>query len=105
MKAVIKTQGRQFTVETGDILKVNRYPNTEAGSVLDIKDVLMFEDESGVHFGSPMIENAVVRVKILENKRDRKILVLKHRRRGGFQRKQGHRQELSVIKVEAIEVK
>ena len=105
MKAVIKTQGRQFTVETGDILKVNRYPNTEAGSVLDIKDVLMFEDESGVHFGSPMIENAVVRVKILENKRDRKILVLKHRRRGGFQRKQGHRRELSVIKVEAIEVK
>ncbi len=105
MKAVIKTQGRQFTVQTGDILKVNRYPNTEAGNVLDIKDVLMFEDESGVHFGSPMVANAVVRVKILENKRDKKILVLKHRRRGGFQRKQGHRQELSVIKVESIEVK
>ncbi len=105
MKAVIKTQGRQFTVQTGDILKVNRYPNTEAGSVLDIKDVLMFEDEAGVHFGSPMVENAVVRVKVLENKRDKKILVLKHRRRGGFQRKQGHRQELSVIKVESIEVK
>ena len=105
MKAVIKTQGRQFTVEAGDILKVNRYPNTEAGSVLDIKDVLMFEDKGGVHFGSPVVENAIVRVKVLENKRDKKILVLKHRRRGGFQRKQGHRQELSVIKVESIEVK
>ena len=105
MKAVIKTQGRQFTVQPGDILKVNRYPGTEAGSVLDIKDVLMFEDEAGVRFGSPVLENAVVRVKVLENKRDKKVLVLKHRRRGGFQRKQGHRQELSVIKVEAIEVK
>lgn len=105
MKAVIKTQGRQFTVQTGDILKVNRYQGSEAGSELDIKDVLMFEDESGVHFGNPIVENAVVRVKVLENKRDKKILVLKHRRRGGFQRKQGHRQELSVIKVEAIEVK
>ena len=105
MKAVIKTQGRQFTVQAGDILKVNRYPGTEAGSVLDIKDVLMFEDESGVRFGNPVLENAVVRIKVLENKRDKKILVLKHRRRGGFQRKQGHRQELSVVKVEAIEVK
>jgi len=105
MKAVIKTQGRQFTVQAGDILKVNRYQGTEAGSVLDIKDVLMFEDESGVHFGNPVLENAVVRIKVLENKRDKKVLVLKHRRRGGFQRKQGHRQELSVIKVEAIEVK
>lgn len=105
MKAVIKTQGRQFTVQAGDILKVNRYQGTEAGSVLDIKDVLMFEDESGIRFGNPVLENAVVRVKVLENKRDKKVLVLKHRRRGGFQRKQGHRQELSVIKVEAIEVK
>ena len=105
MKAVIKTQGRQFTVQAGDILKVNRYQGTEAGRVLDIKDVLMFEDESGVRFGNPVLENAVVRVKVLENKRDKKVLVLKHRRRGGFQRKQGHRQELSVIKVEAIEVK
>ena len=105
MKAVIKTQGRQFTVQAGDILKVNRYQGTEAGSVLDIKDVLMFEDESGVRFGNPILENAVVRVKVLENKRDKKVLVLKHRRRGGFQRKQGHRQELSVIKVESIEVK
>ena len=59
----------------------------------------------GVRFGNPVLENAVVRVKVLENKRDKKVLVLKHRRRGGFQRKQGHRQELSVIKVEAIEVK
>lgn len=105
MKAVIKTQGRQFAVQTGDIFKVTRYPNTEAGSVFDIKDVLMYEDESGSHFGTPIVENAVVRVKVLENKRDKKVLVLKHRRRGGFQRKQGFRQEVSVIKVEAIELK
>ena len=105
MKAVIKTQGRQFTVSPGDVLKVNRYKGTEAGSALDISEVLMFEDESGIRFGTPFIENAVVRVKVLENKRDKKILVMKHRRRGGFQRKQGHRQELSVIKIESIEVK
>ena len=105
MKAVIKTQGRQFTVQAGDILKVNRYRDTEAGSVVDIKEVLMFEDNTGIHLGNPLVANAVVHAKVLENKRDKKILVLKHRRRGGFQRKQGHRQELSVIKIEGIEVK
>ncbi len=105
MKAVIKTQGRQFAVQVGDVLKVNRYKGIEPGNVFDIKEVLMFEDESGIHFGNPILENAIVRVKVLENKRDKKVLVLKHRRRGGFQRKQGHRQELSVIKVEAIEIK
>ena len=104
MKAVIQTQGRQFTVQEGDILKVNRYPNTEAGKTLDIKDVLMCEDGSDVRFGNPLLKNAVVQVKILENKRDHKIHILKHRRRGGFQRKQGFRQELSVIRVESIKV-
>ena len=105
MKAVIKTQGRQFTVKEGDVLKVNRYRNTEAGSLIDIKEVLMFEDDAGIHLGNPLVANAIVHAKILENKRDKKILVLKHRRRGGFQRKQGHRQELSIIKIEGIEVK
>ena len=105
MKAVIKTQGRQFTVQAGDILKVNRYRDTEAGSVVDIKEVLMFEDNAGVHLGNPFVAIGVVHAKVLENKRDNKILFLKHRRRGGFQRKQGHRQELSVIKIEGIEIK
>ncbi|MCQ2955879.1 MAG: 50S ribosomal protein L21 [Opitutales bacterium] len=105
MKAVIQTQGRQFTVQEGDILKVNRYPDTEAGKTLDIKDVLMCEDGADVRFGDPLVKNAVVQVKILENKRDNKVHILKHRRRGGFQRKQGFRQELSVIRVESIKVK
>ena len=60
MKAVIKTQGRQFTVQQGDILKVNRYRDTEAGSVVDIKEVLMFEDNAGIHVGNPLVANAVV---------------------------------------------
>lgn len=104
-KAVIQTQGQQFAVQVGDILKVMRYPNTKAGSVVEIKEVLLCEDTTGVHFGHPTLENASVRVKILENKRDKKVVILKHRRRGGFQRKQGFRQELSVIQVEAIEWK
>ena len=105
VRAVVKTQGQQFAVREGDVLKVMRYPNTEAGSTLELKDVLMYEDAAGVRFGQPILENATVRVKVLENKRDKKVVVLKHRRRGGFQRKQGFRQAISVLKVEAVEVK
>ena len=104
-KAVVKTQGQQFTVRAGDILKVMRYPNTEAGSELELKEILMYEDAAGVRFGQPILENATVRVRVVENKRDKKITILKHRRRGGFQRKQGFRQAISVIKVEAVEFK
>lgn len=104
-KAVVKTQGQQFAVREGDVLKVMRYPNTEAGSTLELKNVLMYEDASGVHFGQPVLENAMVRIRVLENKRDKKVVILKHRRRGGFQRKQGFRQAISVVKVEAVEFK
>ncbi|MDR2396413.1 MAG: 50S ribosomal protein L21 [Puniceicoccales bacterium] len=105
MKAVIQTQGRQFTVQAGDIFKVNRYPHTEAGSVLTIKDVLMYEDESGVYFGTPVVDNAIVCLQVLENKRDKKLTILKRKRRKGYQRKRGHRQSLSVVKVQSIEIK
>ena len=104
MKAVIQTQGSQYVVQEGDILKVNRYPNTEAGNVIDIKDVLMCEDDAGVRFGSPLLKGAVVQVKVLENKRDKKIIVWKHKRRKGYRCKYGHRQNLSVIKIESIKV-
>ena len=92
-------------MKTGDVLKVMRYPNTEAGSELELKDVLMYEDVAGVRFGQSILENVVVRVKVLENKCDKKVTVLKHRRRGGFQRKQGFHQAISVVKVEAVEIK
>ncbi len=104
-KAVIQTQGQQWMVQVGDIFKVMRYPHTEAGSILEIKEVLLYEDASGVHIGKPTLKNASVRVKVLENKRGKKVVILKHHRRGGYQRKQGFRQALSVIQVEAIEWK
>lgn len=105
MKAVIQTQGRQFTVQEGDILKVNRYPNTEAGSTIEISNILLIETEAGIRLGSPVLDNSLVRAKILENKRDKKVMIFKRKRRKGYRRKRGHRQELSVIKIEAIETK
>jgi len=102
MKATIKTQGRQFTVTEGDILKVNVFPGTQAGDSVDIDEVLMVGEGAEARFGNPLVEGASVKITILENKKDKKVVVFKKKRRQGYKRRRGHRQHLSVIKVESI---
>ena len=102
MKATIKTQGQQFTVTEGDILIVNRYPGTEKGSTVEIKDVLAAGEGEGYKVGTPRLVGATVSAKILENKRGDKVIVFKKKKRKGMERKRGHRQELSVIKINSI---
>lgn len=102
MKATIKTQGRQFTVQEGDVLFVNRYPNTNDGDTVTIDTVLAVGEGETTRFGQPTVEGASVSAKILENKRGKKVVIFKKRRRKGYEKKRGHRQELSVIKIESI---
>jgi large subunit ribosomal protein L21 len=102
MKATIKTQGQQFAVSEGDILIVNRFPNTEAGSTVEITDVLSAGEGATFKIGTPTLAGASVTAKILENKRGDKVIVFKKKKRKGHEKKRGHRQELSVIKIEAI---
>ena len=102
MKATIKTQGRHFTVNEGDVLKVNAFPETKAGDSVDINEVLMIGEGSDARFGAPLVEGASVKVTILENKKDKKVVVFKKKRRQGYKKRRGHRQHLSVIKVESI---
>ena len=77
MKATIKTQGSQFTVEKGDKLFLNRFPDTNEGDQVKLDQVLMVVDDGKPTFGSPTIEGASVTAKILENKKDKKIIVFK----------------------------
>ena len=102
MKATIKTQGKQFSVSEGDILIVNRYPKTEAGSTVQITDVLTTGEGDSFKIGAPFLSGASVTAKVLENKRGKKVIVFKKKKRKGMERKRGHRQELSVIKIESI---
>lgn len=74
MKATIKTQGQQFTVTEGDVLFVNRYPNTEAGQVIEIKEVLAAGEGADYKVGHPTLAGAIVSAKILENKRGDKVI-------------------------------
>jgi len=102
MKATIRTQGQQFAVSEGDILIVNRYPNSEAGSTVQINEVLSSGEGESFKVGTPILDGASVTATILENKRGKKVVVFKKKKRKGMERKQGHRQELSVIKIQTI---
>lgn len=103
MKATIKAQGRQFSVSEGDVLTVNRFPGTEAGTTVEIKEVLAAGEGDAFKVGTPRLPGAVVIAKVLENKRGAKVIVFKKNKRKGYARKRGHRQELSVIKIESIQ--
>ena len=102
MKATIKTQGQQFTVSEGDILIVNRYRGTEKGSKVEIKEVLAAGEGASYKVGQPTLAGASVSATVLENKRGKKVIVFRKKKRKGMERKRGHRQELSVIKINSI---
>jgi large subunit ribosomal protein L21 len=102
MEAIIRTQGKQFTVREGDVLFVDRYAGLQAGDGLKIEEVLFLSDGNMAKVGTPLVEGAFVGAKILENKRAKKLTVFKKKRRKGYQRKIGHRQRLSVIRIESV---
>lgn len=89
-------------MQEGDVLFVNRYPETKDGDTVTIDTVLAVGEGESIKFGTPTVEGASVEAKILENKRGKKVNVFKKRRRKGYRNKRGHRQELSVIKIESI---
>jgi large subunit ribosomal protein L21 len=103
MKAIIKTQGKQIAVTEGDILFVDRYRDTEAGATVEINEVLTLGEGADARIGAPLVEGASVTATILENKRGKKVLIYKKKKRKGYERKRGHRQEISVIKIQSIQ--
>ena len=87
MKATIQTQGSQFTVQQGDKLFVNRYPDKNEGDQVSIDQVLMLVNDGKATFGTPTVEGASVKAKILENKKDKKVIVFKKKRQTRLQKK------------------
>lgn len=102
MKATIKTQGKQFTVSEGDVLTVDRFPNADSGSSIEISEVLSAGEGADMKVGTPYLEGASVKATVVEHKRGKKVIVFKKKKRKGYERKLGHRQEQSVIKIESI---
>ena len=97
--AVIQTGGKQYKVKTGEILKVEKLIDKDK---VEFKNILAYGDEKNAEVGSPKIEGAKVEAEILKNGKNRTVLVFKKRRRKNSRRKNGHRQEYSLIKIKKI---
>ena len=101
MLAVIKTGGKQYAVKAGQILKVDKLDGKKGDSV-SFDNVLAVTDSSNHTIGNPLIKGASVEAKILDQIRDKKIIVFKKRRRKNSKSTQGHRQYLTVLQIESI---
>lgn len=102
MYAIVKCGGKQLKVQQGDIVKVERLAE-EAGSKVELTEVLLVAEGEKVTVGTPVVEGAKVTATVLEQKRDKKVIVFKKKRRQGYKLKKGHRQYLTVLKVESVE--
>ncbi len=98
MYAVVKTGGKQYRVAKGDVVKVEKLDG-DPGTRLDLNEVLLVNTGSDVLVGRPFIEGATVATEIVDQARDRKILVFKFRRRKRYRRKAGHRQAFTALKI------
>jgi large subunit ribosomal protein L21 len=101
MYAVIKTGGKQYKVAQGEVLRVEKL-DVDAGSEIDIKDVLMLVDGADIKVGAPLVEGAVVKAKVVEHGRARKVIVFKKKRRKGYRVKNGHRQPYTSLEIQEI---
>ena len=99
--AIIQTGGKQYKVSANEILKIERLEE-EVGKIVQFKNVLFLSDNKTTEIGSPNIEGAKVEATILENTKNKTILVFKKRRRKNSRRKYGHRQPISVIQITKI---
>ena len=102
MLAIFKTGGKQYSVKAGQILKVEKLSGKK-GDDISFKDVLAITDSALKKIGSPLIEGASVKAKIVEQIRDKKIIVFKKRLWQNYRHTQGHRQYLTVLKIESID--
>lgn len=101
MFAVIKTGGKQYTVAADDLLKIEKV-SAEAGETVVFDEVLMVGTDSETTIGAPTVEGASVSAEVVEQGRDRKIIIFKKRRRQNSRRRNGHRQAFTTVKITDI---
>ena len=100
--AVIKTGGKQYKVKSGEILKIEKLTDIKANSKIEFNEILAYGDDSKIEVGAPMVSGAKVEADLIKNSKNRTVLIFKKRRRHNSRRKNGHRQEYSMIKINKI---
>lgn len=102
MYVIVESGGKQYPVQEGDTLNVEKLA-ADVGSEVTLDKVLLANNDGEVRVGTPYLEGKVV-CEVLDQGKDKKILVFKHKRRKDYRKKQGHRQRYTKLKVNSIEV-
>ena len=100
--AVIKTGGKQYKVKSGEILKIEKLPDSKPETKIEFNEILAYGDDKNIEVGAPNIDGAKVEADLIKNSKNRTILIFKKRRRQNSRRKNGHRQQYSMIKINKI---
>ena len=100
--AVIQTGGKQYKVKAGEILKIEKLTDSKPDTKIEFKEILAYGDDKVIEIGSPVISGAKVEANLVKNSKNRTILIFKKRRRHNSRRKNGHRQEHTMIRINKI---
>jgi large subunit ribosomal protein L21 len=100
--AVIQTGGKQYKVKAGEILKIEKLEESKPESKIEFKEILAYGDDKIIEIGSPIITGSKVEASLIENAKNRTVLIFKKRRRKNSRRKNGHRQQYSLIRINKI---
>ncbi len=101
MYAIVDIAGQQFKVEKDQKIFVNRLKGDE-GSNVEFTDVLLVDNDGSISIGAPLVSGAAVQATILTHARGTKVKIFKKKRRKGYQKETGHRQDLTQLKIEGI---
>ena len=100
--AVIQSGGKQYKVKSGEILKIEKLPDSKENSKIEFKEILAYGDNKVIEIGAPLVQGAKVEADLIKNSKNRTVLIFKKRRRQNSRRKNGHRQQYSMIRINKI---
>ena len=100
--AIIKTGGKQYKVKSGEIIKIEKLADSKPDTKIEFKDILAYGDNKMIEVGTPTVQGAKVEANLIKNSKNRTVLIFKKRRRQNSRRKNGHRQEYSMIRINKI---
>ena len=100
--AIIKTGGKQYKVKSGEIIKIEKLLDSKPETKIEFKEILAYGDDKNIELGSPTVTGAKVEAELVKNGKNRTVLIFKKRRRHNSRRKNGHRQEYSMIRIKKI---
>ena len=100
--AIIQTGGKQYKVKASEIIKIEQLKTLKTQNKIEFNEVLAYGDEKTMEIGSPLVKGAKVEAELIKNGKNKTVLIFKKRRRKNSRRKNGHRQEFSLIKINKI---